>query len=135
MKRTLFSLLALLVAVAVAPWAQQSAGPADVAGTWTGTFDGDATGKLSFKFALDGSNQLGGTIEVSSDAGGGYTATFKTIDVSGAAVKLTYESPDDGANVLLEGTLDGAMMKGKWTVLEAGGTNSVATGTFSSTKS
>ena len=103
-------------------------------GEWSGTFDGDSTGKLGMTFTRDASRQLSGSINVAVDTGEGYTANFKSIDVDGNAVTLAYDSPGDGAGVTLAGTLEGTTLKGTWKVFEPGTTTAVSSGGFTSNK-
>ena len=131
MRYALFSLAALLTMALPAFPTAQSKQPA-IVGTWSGPFDGDSAGTYSMTIAADQSNKLGGTIEVRFEAGG-YHASFKSIVAEGAATTLKYDT-EEGGEVQIDVTIDGASLKGTWKVSDAGSTTAVSTGTMTGTK-
>ena len=125
--------IALISAVAL-PSAQGAAASKDpVVGSWAGTYDGDGTGKFTMSISRDPAGQLGGTLEATTDDGGAFTATFKSIVVDGSKVVMAYDSPGDGNVVTLDATLDGTTLKGTWKSVDGSGTV-VASGGFTSAK-
>jgi hypothetical protein len=106
-----------------------------IVGKWSGTFAGDSAGTFSLTFTTDADKKLGGSIEVKSDAGDGYTTPLRVVTVDGASVKIAYDSPNgDPIDLTLDGTLEGKELKGTWAVIAKDTKEKVATGTFSSTK-
>lgn len=107
----------------------------EVIGTWTGTWDGASTGKYTMSIARDDAKQLGGTIQTVPDEGGGYTATFKSVVVSGDTVTITYDSPaGDAGEIQLEATTDGANIKGSWKAVDRSSNAVSASGNFVGSK-
>jgi hypothetical protein len=131
MRHVLISLVALLVAALPAFPMAQSTQPA-VVGTWNGPFDGDAAGTYSMTIAQDQSKKLGGTLQVQFE-GGGYSAEFKSIVVDGSTATLKYDT-QEGAEVQLDVTIDGATLKGSWKVSEPGTSTVSSSGTLSGTR-
>ena len=133
--RHVMSVVLVLISAVALPLAQGTGASKDpVVGSWAGTYDGEGTGKFTMAIARDASKTLGGTLQVMPDEGGGYTAAFTSIVVTGNAVVLTYTSPDDGGQVQLDGTLEGTTLKGSWKAFEPGSTSVVAGGGFTSSK-
>jgi hypothetical protein len=125
--------VALSSAIAL-PSAQGTTASKDpIVGNWAGTYDGDGAGKFTMSISRDAAKQLGGTLQATSDDGGNFTATFKSIVVDGSKVAMAYDSPGDGAVVTLDATLDGTTLKGTWKSVDSSG-NVVATGGFTSAK-
>ncbi len=97
MRHVMFGLAFVVVCAGALPSARADRSSDDrLVGAWTGTYDGDSTGKFTMSISRDAAGKLAGTLEVAPDEGGGYTATFKTIAVDGDAVTLAYDSPGDG---------------------------------------
>lgn len=127
-------LVLALVTGGVAASAAQDAGAEDaLVGRWSGTYDGAGVGKFSMAIARDATGKLGGTLEVSSDVGG-YSATFKSIAVNGRAATLKYDTPDGGAEIQYELTLDGTTFKGTWKAFAAKSPQVLAQGTITGAK-
>jgi hypothetical protein len=116
----------LVVAIALSsvialPSAQGTTASTDpIVGNWAGTYDGDDTGKFTMSISRDAAKTLGGTLQATSDDGGNFTATFKSIVVDGSKVTMAYDSPGDGG-VTLDATLDGATLKGTWKSVDGSG--------------
>ena len=103
-------------------------------GTWSGTWDGASTGKYTMSIARDEAKHLGGTVQTVPDEGGGYTATFKSVVVDGATVRISYDSPaGDPTEIQLEATTDGANIKGSWKMVDRSNTVT-ASGNFIGSK-
>jgi hypothetical protein len=124
-----------LICAGAVPLAQETGASQDpLIGSWSGTFEGDSSGTFTMSIGRDESKNLGGTLEVLPEVGEGYSAKFRTVDVDGNAVTLTYDTPGEGAKVQLDGTLDGKTLKGAWKVTDTA-TNSVASsGSFTSSR-
>jgi hypothetical protein len=102
-------LLALTVGVS-SSHAQNSSSDADrLIGTWSGSYAGDGAGS--------------------------YTATFKSIVVDSASVKMAYDEPgNSGIEVQLEAIVDGSSLTGTWKSVDTGAKTVVASGTFTGSK-
>ena len=132
----LLTLAALVLTFGVNFSLAQSSSSADdrVIGTWSGTYSGDGSGKFTMVFSRDAPKKIAGTVEVQAEAGS-YTATFKSIGVDGASVKMAYDEPDNSAvEVQLEATLDGNSMTGNWKSVDTGVKSVVESGTFTGSK-
>jgi hypothetical protein len=126
--------LVLATMTVVAPAARDGGAEAALIGTWSGTYDGAGVGKYAMAITRDAAKALAGTLEVSPSEGGGYSATFKSIVVNGQSAVLKYDTPDGGAEIQIDVTLDGTSLKGTWRAIEAGGTSVVAEGTLTATR-
>jgi hypothetical protein len=122
--------------VLLAPARVLSSAPSDaLVGKWTGTFAGDSAGKVSLAIAANASQAFGGTIDVVPDGGDGYTATLKTVTIDGGAVKMAYDSPDGApVEIQMDAALDGATLKGTWTMISTNSKEAMASGTFTCSK-
>ncbi|MPZ19420.1 MAG: hypothetical protein GEV06_16110 [Luteitalea sp.] len=106
-----------------------------IVGKWVGTWEGEGTGKYTMSIEHDAENGLGGTVDTTPDSGeAGYTATFTSVVVDGEKVTMEYDTPD-GAEVQIEGTLEGAALEGTWKAFNPGTTTLAASGTFKGAKS
>jgi hypothetical protein len=114
----------------------QSSSSADdrVIGTWSGTYAGDGSGKFTMVFSRDAAKKITCTVEVQAEAGG-YTATFKSIVVDGASVRMAYDDPDNSAvEVQVDATLNGNSLTGTWKSVDTGAKSVVASGTLTGSK-
>ncbi len=135
MRHVMFVLVFIVVCAGALPSARAKQSSDDrLVGAWTGTYDGDSTGKFTMSIARDEAKKLGGTLDVAFDEGGGYTATFKTIAIDGDTVTLAYDAPDDGSKVQLDGTIEGKTLKGTWKAAEPGTSTVASSGTFTASK-
>jgi hypothetical protein len=131
------SMLALVLTVGLSTTHAQDSSSTDAAliGTWSGTYAGDGSGKFTMTFSRDAAKKITGTVEASPDSGSGYTATFKSILVDGATVKMAYGEPDNTAmEIQLEAKLEGNSMTGTWKSVDTGAKSVVASGTFTGSK-
>jgi hypothetical protein len=135
MHHVMFAVVVALISATSLPLAQGTQASKDpLVGSWAGTYDGDGGGKFTMSIVRDAANQLGGTLEATSEGGGSYTATFKSIAVTDNTVVMAYDSPESGGLVELHGALDGTTLKGTWNAFEPGSTTVVASGGFTSSK-
>src|SRR5262245_49156370 len=133
----LLSMLALALTVGLNTTHAQgsSSGEARLVGSWSGTYAGDGSGKYTMAFSRDAAKKVTGTLEASPDSGSGYTATFKSIGVDGATVKMAYDEPDNSAmEIQLEAKIEGDSMTGTWKSVDTGAKSVVASGTFTGSK-
>ena len=133
----LLSILVLALTVGLTSIHAQGSSSAEarLVGAWAGTYAGDGSGKYTMTFSRDAAKKISGTVEASPDAGSGYTATFKSIVVDGATVKMAYDEPDNSAmEIQLEANVDGDSMTGSWKSVDTGAKSVVASGTFTGSK-
>jgi hypothetical protein len=133
----LLTILLLALTVAVSSTHARSASSDDDRwiGTWSGTYGGDGTGKYTMVLSRGADKKIGGTVETMPDGGSGYTATFKSVVVDGASVKMAYDDPgNSGIEVQLEATVDGGSLTGTWKSVDTGAKTVVASGTFTGSK-
>jgi hypothetical protein len=103
-------------------------------GVWAGTWDGAGSGKIEVTVAKDGSGKLTGKVAATTE-GGDYTAELKTLAFAGNKLTAKYDFPlDDQAEVLLEAAIEGATLKGTWSLRPKGQDTEVAGGPWTATK-
>jgi len=107
---------------------------ADLLGSWTGNWEGGgAGGRFDITLAKTGDG-LGGKVDVGQDTGD-YTANFTSASLEGGRFKARYDyTPDPQAEIVLEGSFEGAAGKGSWTMVQKGGTDAFASGTWTVNK-
>lgn len=85
-------------------------------GTWSGSFDGDISGKFEMSIMPAGANSKHtGKVIVTPDEGDSYTASFKSLTLEGDKLVGKYDDPSGNGEVMLEGTSDGKAASGTWT--------------------
>jgi len=124
--------LAFLACSAASGLATQSS-KNELAGTWTGTWDGAGSGEFELTFdTKDGA--LVGRVAVTTD-GGNYTADLKGVALEGKKLAATYDFPlDPSAEVVIGATFDDRTATGTWTLRPKGQTAEIAAGTWKVTK-
>jgi hypothetical protein len=110
--------------------AVHAAKDADFLGNWSGTWEGaGAGGRFDITLAKNG-DALGGKVDVGQDTGD-YSATFTTATLADGIFKARYDyTPDPQAEIVLEGAFEGADGKGSWTMVQKGGSDAFASGTW-----
>jgi len=110
--------------------AVHAAKEADVLGTWNGNWEGGgAGGRFDLTITKTG-DKLGGKVDVGQDTGD-YTATISTASLDGGKFKARYDyTPEPQAEIVLEGTFEGANASGSWSMVQKGGSESFASGTW-----
>jgi hypothetical protein len=125
--------LSLVVLFGVIAAAQQRGIPGEeFVGVWSGTWDGAGSG--GFELTLERMNDtLTGKVSVTGEPT--YKAMFKALTFDGKKMTAKYDfPPDDAAEVILNGSFEGARASGTWSVREKASQNEVATGTWTVTK-
>jgi hypothetical protein len=107
---------------------------ADLMGLWNGTWEGGgAGGRFDLTLTKDGA-AIGGKVDVGQDTGD-YTAPFSAASLEGNKLKARYDyPPEPQAEIVLEGAFEGAEGKGTWTMVQKGGTDAFAAGTWTVNK-
>jgi hypothetical protein len=124
--------LSVLILGAVSFGAQQKEGssPADVLGTWTGSWEG-AGSSGGFEIVLEKGKEdtPGGRVSVTGEPT--YKATLKTVAFEGKKMTATYDfPPDDRMEIKLEAAFDGNAAKGTWSARAKSGGSEVVSGTW-----
>lgn len=123
-------LVFLFGAVAAAPSSGAQATSEEYLGTWTGTWDGAGSGGFEITLEKGADGALSGRVSVTGEPT--YTATLKTASLKGGALTATYDfTPDDRAEVALEGTFEGNAANGTWVLREKASGSEAASGTWS----
>jgi hypothetical protein len=99
-------------------------------GAWSGSWEGAGSGGR-FELTLTKTRDtLGGKVDVGQDTGD-YTSTFTTASFEGGTFKARYEyPPEPQAEIVLEGTFDADSATGTWTMVQKGGSESFAAGSW-----
>jgi hypothetical protein len=122
---------AVILGFAFLTMAVQAAKDVDAVGSWTGTWEGGGAGgsfKLTFTKTGDA---LSGNVDVGQDTGD-YSAPFTSASLEGGKLKARYDyPPEPQAEIVLEGAFEGATGTGTWTMVQKGGTDAFASGTWS----
>jgi hypothetical protein len=119
-RQFLYSLL-VVVLVACFSYAQQSeskkTSPDSAAvGTWSGSWQGGSNGKFEMTISKAPDGKLTGTLTAHPTEGDGYTAPFKSVDVTGGKLTVKLADADDQVEITITGALDPAAMKGSYSV-------------------
>lgn len=132
--RRLLPLILLALVVSLATPVAQSADENGAIGTWAGSYTGDGSGTYTMTIARDAAKKLGGTLTNTNDSGESFTATFKTVTVSGPKLAITYDTPGgEGGEIQIEATIDKGALTGAWKVIDTA-KNVAQSGTFTGTK-
>jgi len=111
------ALLATLLMIAVAcpmASAQTTATNSTVAGKWSGSFDGDSSGKFEIVLNQDNNGKLTGQVIMVTDDGSRYPIDLKTAVWENDQLTATYENPSDGGQVSFTGKFADTDLKGTW---------------------
>jgi len=113
--------------IAAGAFAAKEAG---IAGVWNGTWEGGGAGGRFDLTITHAGDKLGGKVDVGQDTGD-YTADFTTAAMEDGKFKARYDyPPEPQAEIVLEGTFNGADATGTWTMVQKGGTDSFAAGSW-----
>jgi hypothetical protein len=123
-------LVVLFGAVGAAPSSGAQATSEEYLGTWTGTWDGAGSGGFEITLEKGADGALSGRVSVTGEPT--YTATLRTASLKGGVLTATYDfTPDDRAEVALEGTFEGNAANGTWVLREKASGSEAASGTWS----
>lgn len=103
-------------------------------GAWQGTWEGaGSSGRFNLTLTKSG-DAWGGKVDVGQDTGD-YTATLANASFEGSKFKARYEyTPDPQAEIVLEGTFAGSDATGTWSMVQKGGNESFASGSWTVSK-
>lgn len=99
-------------------------------GAWSGSWEGAGSGgRFDITLTKTG-DALGGKVDVGQDTGD-YAATFSTATFEGGKFKARYDyPPEPQAEIVLEGAFEADSATGTWTMVQKGGSESFAAGTW-----
>jgi hypothetical protein len=115
--KVLLSAITLLVVTFQTAKAQTSAKSdtlATIAGKWSGTYSGDASGKFELVLNQDSNKKLTGKVTMIADNGNQQTTDLKTISWQNGQLSATYKDPAEDDEVSFTGSYTNAMLKGTW---------------------
>jgi len=135
MRKSLFVVLSLLcLSLAVLAQTQQAASEKNLLGAWTGSWGGGSSGTFEMTITKDADGKLGGSITPKPEGGESYTTSFKSVTLADGKVTLKVAVPGDEAEVTVEATLDGSVLKGTYSVRSKEDGREVDAGTFKASK-
>ncbi len=103
---------------------------AEFLGAWAGSWEGAGSGGRFDMTLTQTGAALGGQVDVGQDTGD-YTATFSTAALEGGKFRARYDyPPDPQAEIVLEGVFEAGAATGTWTMVQKGGTESFAAGSW-----
>jgi hypothetical protein len=96
-------------------------------GTWTGTWDGAGSGGIELTLEKGKDGAAGGRVSVTGEPT--YKAAFKALSFDGRKMTAKYDfPPDEGGEVVLDGSFEGNTATGTWLLREKVNGNEVARG-------
>lgn len=103
-------------------------------GAWAGSWEGAGSGgRFDITLTKDGA-AFGGKVDVGQDTGD-YTAMFSTAAFEGGKLKARYDyPPEPQAEIVLEGAFEASKATGTWSMVQKGGSESFAAGSWTVTK-
>jgi hypothetical protein len=133
MRKSSLTSLFVLIFTCLALAGQNSAGN-NFAGSWAGSWTGGSNGKIDMTIAGDASGKLSITLIATPEQGDATTFQSKTAEVVDNKLKAKFEAPDGALEVSLEGAIDGASLKGTYSVRDKAQGNEVESGTWTVSK-
>jgi opacity protein-like surface antigen len=129
-RRQIKALFAAFFACLMVVAAVNAAAEADFLGFWSGNWEGAGSeGRFDISITKSG-DALGGGVDVGQDTGD-YKAAFTTAALEGGKFKARYDyTPDPQAEIVLEGTFEGTGGTGTWTMVQKGGSEPFAAGSW-----
>lgn len=99
-------------------------------GMWLGTWEGGGAGG-SFNITLaKNAAALSGKVDVGQDTGD-YSANFSTASLQDGKFTARYDyPPEPQAEIVLEGKFEGSTASGTWTMVQKGGSDAFASGSW-----
>jgi hypothetical protein len=133
LKKMFASLIILIVGAGYVAHAQSRSG-ADAAGTWSGSWTGGSTGKFEMTIKKDAEGKLSATLSGTPDQGESYTIHSTSILSDGSKLTMKFEGPDGEAEATVQAVIEGASMKGDYSIRVKAGGEEVDKGTFTAAR-
>jgi hypothetical protein len=123
-------LVALLLSLAIAGvHAQKGSVPDELAGTWTGTWEGAGSGGFELVLEKGKEGPAAGRVTVTGEPA--YEATFRALTFDGKKMSAAYDFPPESSmEIALDAVFDGGACKGTWVARAKANGEQVATGSF-----
>jgi len=135
MQKRLVILLSLLCLGLVSlAQAQQAANGKNPVGPWAGSWTGGSMGTFEMTITKTADGKLGGSITPKPEGGESYTASFNSVVLSDGKVTIKLADPSGEVEITLEAAVDGATLKGTYSVRAKADGNEVDRGTFTANK-
>jgi hypothetical protein len=130
MSKRIAAVFAALVSCWILAAAVHATTDSSFLGFWSGNWEGaGAGGRFDISLTKTG-DALAGGVDVGQDTGD-YKASFTTATLEGGKFKARYDyTPDPQAEIVLEGTFEGSGGAGTWTMVQKGGTEPFAAGSW-----
>lgn len=122
--------VALLLSITIAGvHAQKGSVPDELAGTWTGTWDGAGSGGFELVLEKGKEGPAAGRVTVTGEPA--YEATFGGLKFDGKKMSATYDfPPETSMEIALDAVFDGGACKGTWVARVKANGEQFATGTI-----
>lgn len=133
-KTSLTSLFVLISSVCILAFAGQNAAGGKFAGSWTGSWTGASTGKFEMTITNEADGKLSAIIVATPQEGDGSTFKSKMVETAENKLKVKFEDSEGSVEVTLEGALDGAALKGTYTIRDKAQGTEVESGTWTASR-
>ena len=130
MRKMTFALLIVLIFGVGYMASAQSKSDNNAAGTWSGSWTGGSTGKFEMIIKKDAEGKLSATLSGTPDQGESYTIHSTLIESNGSKLTMKFEGPDGEAEAMVQAVIEGASMKGDYSIRSKAGGEEIDEGTF-----
>src|SRR5262245_4511902 len=135
MRKSLFVVLSLFCfCLAVLAQTEKGAGEKNLVGAWSGAWTGGSNGSFEITITKDADGKLGGSVTPKPEGGESYIVSFKSVALADGKVTMKLEDPNGEAEITLEATQDGSVLKGTYSVRIKADGNEVDRGTITANK-
>ena len=134
MRKICFVVLLVCACLVGLVQAEQSTSEKNLVGAWTGTWTGGSNGAFDMTITKGDDGKLGGSITPKPEGGDSYTVSFKSITVADSKITLKLADPGEEAEITLEASLEGSVLKGTYAVRIKADGNEVDKGTITANK-
>lgn len=129
----LFLILSTSATLLFAQTSQKESSAEKFRGTWSGSFEGDSSGKFEMLLSPSGDGKHTGEMSITSGDGNGYQVKLKSLTFDGQKMVAKYDAPGgENGEVTIEGTLEGDAMSGSWSYHDQG--NNTGRGTWKASR-
>src|SRR5262245_15772877 len=133
-KRLIVMLSLLCFFLAGLAQAQRTAGEKNLLGAWTGSWTGGSNGSFEMTITKGGDGKLGGSVTPKPEGGESYTVSLKSVALEDGKVTIKMDDPNGEVEITLAATLDGAALKGTYSLRVKADGDEVETGKITERK-